>query len=88
MPVTVLLIPNREQIVGKSKFALQDSMIALCREQGLDWFDARNVFASVTEKQTIFLPDWHFTPRGNELLLSALLDHFKEAKNAGEKSAP
>ncbi len=88
VPVTVLLIPNREQIAGKSKFAFQDSMIAMCREQGLACFDARNVFAGVQEKQTIFLPDWHFTPRGNELLLAALLEHFKETKNAGEKGAP
>ena len=88
VPVTVLLIPNREQIIGKSKFALQDSMIAMCREQGLDWFDARNVFAGVQEKQTLFLPDWHFTPRGNDLLLAALLGHFNETKLAGEKGAP
>ena len=88
VPVTVLLIPNREQIIGKAKFALQDSVIAMCRGQGLDWFDGRDVFAGVAEKQTLFLPDWHFTPGGNELLLSALLEHFKETKLAGEKGAP
>ncbi len=88
IPVTVLLIPNREQIVGKSKFALQDNLIAMCREQGLDWFDARDVFAGVAEKQTLFLPDWHFTPRGNELLLAALLEHFHEPRHADGKGAP
>jgi hypothetical protein len=73
VPVTLILIPDREQIFGKSGYAAQDKVIA--RAQGLDVFDARQIFAAAADKSALFLPDWHFTPRGNHLLLAGLLAH-------------
>lgn len=77
VPATVLLIPNREQIFGTAGFAFQDEIVALCRTAGLDYVDVRHVFEGEKEKPQLFLPDWHFTPRGNGLVLSALLAHLE-----------
>ena len=78
--VTVLLIPNREQIFGKTGFALQDAVAGMCREEGIDCFDARRIFLDADAKPTLFLPDWHFTPRGNQMLFAGLLSHFDAMK--------
>lgn len=77
IPLTFLLIPNREQIFGTAHFALQDSLIAMCRKEGIDWCDARDIFREAADKKTLFLPDWHFTPRGNQMLLAALRTHLE-----------
>lgn len=78
--VTVLLIPNREQIFGKEGFALQDAVAGMCRGEGIDCFDARRMFVEADDKPSLFLPDWHFTARGNRMLLAGLLAHFDEGK--------
>ena len=88
VPITVLLIPNREQIFGTAGFALQDAVAEMCRGERLDCFDARQVFGSATDKRSLFLPDWHFTPRGNRLLLTHLLAHFDQRNAATSEPVP
>jgi len=85
--VTVLLIPDREQIHGQSRFPVQDAVAGMCRDEGIDCFDARQIFLDAGDKPSLFLPDWHFTPRGNRMLLAGLLAHFDAAKPAGEAAA-
>ena len=75
--VTVLLIPNRGQVFGEAKFALQDALSAMCREQQIDCCDVGQVFLEATEKPSLFLPDWHFSLRGNQLLWNALQTHLE-----------
>jgi hypothetical protein len=77
VPVTVLFLPNREQIFGKAGYAVQDFVRAQCRVEGLDWFDARDLFVDEPDKLSLFLPDWHFTTKANRIVLSALLAHWK-----------
>ena len=88
VPITVLLIPNREQIFGTAGFALQDAVVGLCREERLDCFDARHVFGDDVDKTSLFLPDWHFTQRGNRLLLTRLLAHFDNRNAATSVAVP
>jgi hypothetical protein len=75
VPVTVILIPNYEQIVKGASFGLQDQLAELFTSTGLDVCDTRNAFVNDTDKATLFIPDKHFSPRGNHLLLRAVLDH-------------
>jgi hypothetical protein len=75
VPVTVVAIPNREQIFGQHGRGFQAELGAICADLGLDFFDAGPVFVADADKKTLFLPDWHFSERGNRLLLGGLLDH-------------
>ena len=75
VPITVVLIPNREQLFGSGGYALQDTLVPVARSNGLDVFDARAAFDSVADKRTLLLPDQHFNALGNRLLFTALLCH-------------
>lgn len=75
VPVTVALLPNREQIYGKAGFIWQDAVTPIATSHGLDVFDARRVFDGLADKSSIFMPDGHFNPRGNALILAALMRH-------------
>ena len=80
VPITLILVPNREQILGEAGYAAQDEATAIARTTGLDVFDARWVFAAVRAKSQLFLPDWHFTPLGNRLLLAGLLAYLGQTR--------
>ena len=84
VPVTVLLLPNREQVFGKAGYTVQDFMCERCRLEHLDCFDARDLFVEEKDKLSLFLPDWHFTDKGNRIVLEALRSHWM---NTTEKSA-
>jgi hypothetical protein len=75
VPITVVLIPNREQLFGTVSYHLQDEVAEIARNSGLDVFDARLAFESVANIRSVFLPDWHLNPSGNQLLLRALIGH-------------
>lgn len=75
VPTTVVAVPNREQIFGKSGFGFQETLKELCELKGLDYFDARHPLIDATDKGALFESDWHFSARGNALLLEGLLEH-------------
>jgi hypothetical protein len=75
VPITVVLIPNREQLFKTADYRLQDEVAEIARNSGLDVFDARLAFESAGNIGSVFLPDWHFNPSGNQLLLRALIGH-------------
>jgi hypothetical protein len=76
-PVTVLLIPNHEQITCAARFGFQDAMAPLLRRHGIDVCDVRGAFLSYPEKPGLFIPDKHFSAVGNRLLLDELLRHLR-----------
>jgi hypothetical protein len=78
VPVTVLLIPTFEQVTRGQRPVFQDAVLPLALRHGLDVCDVRADFLAETEKPGLFLPDKHFSPRGNRVLLAALLRHFGE----------
>jgi hypothetical protein len=77
VPVTLVLVPNREQILGSGGFALQDALADIGGSLRMDVFDARAVFAEPAARRDLFLPDWHFSPEGNRRLVAAILDHLR-----------
>ncbi|QVL32415.1 hypothetical protein KIH39_00410 [Telmatocola sphagniphila] len=77
IPITLLLIPTHEQIVKGAGCAYQDAMTQLGQQFGFDICDFRNSFQDEPDKASLFIPDKHFSPRGNEILLRELLAHLR-----------
>ncbi len=77
VPVTFLLIPTYEQVMSGAPCGFQDDLVPLLRGQGHDVLDLRDAFRDQPDRAALFLPDKHFTPRGNEVLLAALLRHVR-----------
>ena len=76
VPVTVLFIPSLPQLDGRMSFVFQADMRNLLRDAGLDVCDPRECFLARAEPNSLFLPDKHLSPRGNQILLDALLEHW------------
>ena len=77
VPVTVVLLPNYEQVMKGAKFAVQDALAEDARAVGFDVCDVRAPFLAWPDKPALFIPDKHFSATGNRLLLAAILDHLK-----------
>jgi hypothetical protein len=77
VPATVLLLPNHEQVTRGAGWAFQDAVAPALRGQGYDVCDVREPFLAYPDKPALFIPDKHFSPAGNRLLLAALLRHLK-----------
>ena len=75
--LTVLVVPNREQVFGTGGFALQDTLATICAEERIDYADARHFLSGESNPRSFFLPDWHFNPEGNRRLLAFLLMHLE-----------
>jgi hypothetical protein len=73
--VTVVLIPNHEQITRGAPFGFQEAMTPLLRRHGIDVCDPRAAFLDRFDKPDLFIPDKHFSPLGNRILLAELLRH-------------
>ena len=86
IPVTVLVLPNREQIFGKGGYAPQDYETELCRRENLDYLDTRDLFKDESDKLSLFLADWHFTDKANRLVLDQLYQHWRQ--QSGTTSRP
>jgi hypothetical protein len=79
VPVTVVLIPNYEQITRGAAFTFQDELTTTCHECGLDVCDVRRPFVEAADKPGLFIPDKHFSDRGNRLLLGAIQAHLGDS---------
>ncbi len=77
VPVTVVALPDRNQVFGRAGFGFQDTLAQLSQRAGLDFLDARQPFVDASDKLSLFVPDWHFTERGNALLVRELAAHDK-----------
>jgi hypothetical protein len=77
VPVTVILIPNYEQVMRGAPCGFQDALAPALREEGIDVLDPRAAFLRQPDRAALFLPDKHLTPAGNHLLLGELLDHLR-----------
>jgi hypothetical protein len=82
VPVTLILVPAYEQIRGDAPFEFQNAVKSLFRPDEIDVFDARAAFLAPADDPDLFLPDKHFTSRGNELLLDALVQHVRSTSGA------
>ena len=84
VPVTVVAIPNRQQVFGRTGTGFQQTLKDICHSLKLDLYDTFQPLADDQDKRTLFLPDWHFSPRGNEILLRGLMEHL-ETTSAGAR---
>lgn len=75
VPVTIVTLPSREQVFGRSGFGFQEALKELSRRVKLDYYDARAPLLEASDKRALFLPDWHFSAHGNALLSQGLLEH-------------
>ncbi len=75
VPVTLVLLANRQQLFGQAGFALQDFLIQIAASKNMDVFDARGAFHNRSNKRDLFLPDWHHTSAANQDIINALLTH-------------
>jgi hypothetical protein len=82
VPVTVVLIPTYEQITGRAPFGFQDALTPVLRDLGLDVCDPRDAFCAHPDKPALFIPDKHFSPVGNLILLAELLRHLYPSPSA------
>jgi hypothetical protein len=75
VPVTILLIPTFEQVVLGKPHRFQDRVTAIAASHRLDVCDLRDAFRGEPEPRSLFIPDKHFSPRGNAILFAALAAH-------------
>jgi hypothetical protein len=79
VPITIVLLPDRRQILSQSNFVLQKTAIALIKDAGLDPFDSSEAFLRQPDRRALYIPDWHYTPLGNRILLEALRAHVENS---------
>jgi hypothetical protein len=77
VPVTILLIPAYHQIRCGACCGFQDALGPMFRELGFDVFDPRDAFRQQADLDALFIPDRHFSPLGNQILLRELLQHIR-----------
>ena len=88
VPVTVLLIPNYEQISRDAEFAFQKRAAQIATAAGLDVCDVRSRFRNHPDKPALFVPDKHFSALGNRILLKELVDHLHASGEATDVRLP
>jgi hypothetical protein len=77
VPVTILLIPSFDQIVGGASFAFQNQLGVLFRELGYDVIDPRAAFRNSGNPDSLYIPDKHLSDAGNILLMSQIYEHLR-----------
>jgi hypothetical protein len=80
VPATVVIFPHRNQILSdSSKFVMQRTLKRLGEEAGISVFDPGERLRAHPDRRALFLPDWHHTPLGNELIIKALLSETEKS---------
>lgn len=77
IPVTILLIPSFDQVVGGASYGFQNQLGALFRDLGYDVIDPRDAFHQASDRAALYIPDKHLSNAGNILLMSAIYAHLR-----------
>jgi hypothetical protein len=77
IPMTVIVLPSHQQLVHNVSNGFQRELRALLQPLGYDVFDPLPVLQQQADRAALFLPDKHFSPVANELLVAALLKHLQ-----------
>jgi hypothetical protein len=77
VPVTLVLLPDYEQVTRNEHLALQEVLAIEAGAVGFDVCDAYTPFRMWPDKPGLFVPDKHFSATGNRLLLAAVIEHLK-----------
>jgi hypothetical protein len=89
VPVTVVLLPDYEQVCRNARCAVQEALAEDARAVGFDVCDVCEAFRARPDKPALFIPDKHFSATGNRLLLALILEHLKATDpRAGDLPEP
>jgi len=88
VPVTVLLVPNFEQVTKGAGYAFQEELVRIAAKNGLDLLDVRDAFRNYPDKPALFIPDKHFTDLGNRILLAEFVKHLHALGEAKDVQLP
>lgn len=89
--VTVVVLPDRRQVLyDDSAYVLQKKFAALGKEAGIDIYDPVELMRAQPKRWALFVPDWHYTEAGYELVTNGLADHIarltKDTRARGDLS--
>ncbi len=88
VPATVVVLPDRRQVLNDgSNYQLQKSMAALAKEAGIDFYDPVELLRAQPDRWALYVPDWHYTTLGYELVLNGLRDHIEKNTKRGSASS-
>ena len=75
--ITVAVLPERRQVLtDNSNYTMQNAFRALGKETGIDIYDAAvHVLRAQPNRPALFLPDWHYTDAGYDLVARDLAVH-------------
>lgn len=89
VPVTVLLLPDRKQVLAGRADEPQRSIAALARAAGLDVLDVEQRFMYADgDRRRLFLPDGHYSAAGNAILAEAVIGHMEKPELAATVAEP
>lgn len=83
IPVTVVYIPNREQIMGDDSSAPQEAFKTAATYGNLPFLDTTPQFRAEADRVGLLIPDGHFSARGNQVLLAAILGGLQKSGLSG-----
>lgn len=87
VPVTIVILPDRRQVLNDgSNYILQKTMTALAKEAGLDIYDPVELLRAQPDRRALFVPDWHYTEQGYELVVKGLNEHLGNVKRGATSS--
>jgi hypothetical protein len=78
IPVTILLIPSFDQVVGGASYGFQNQLGGLFRDLGYDVIDPRDAFRRAADPASLYIPDKHLSDAGNILLVHQICEHLHD----------
>jgi len=87
--ITVVVLPERRQVLNDtSNFMMQYKFQGLGKETGIDIYEPAGLLRRQPDRRALFLPDWHYTDAGYDLVARDLAAHLlKLDKAQPEKSS-
>jgi len=79
VPITIVLVPNREQVIADAPDFIQQAIRRIAHVQNIEAIDLRNDFRFQPNKRELFLPDGHFSVKGNAVLITAILNQLNRS---------
>src|SRR5262249_38780912 len=75
VPITAVVIPMRREVVTRRGFALEDALLRVLPQAGLDALHPRDAFVNHSHLEALYVPDGHLSDAGNRLLAWELAVH-------------
>ncbi|MBK8007129.1 MAG: hypothetical protein IPK23_00705 [Rhizobiales bacterium] len=88
VPMTIVMLPDRRQVLNDgSNYTLQKTMAALAKDAGIDIYDPVELLRVQPDRRALFVPDWHYTDAGYELVVKGLNEHLDKNAKRGRTSS-